>query len=135
SDGPRVLGEMTAAGITTNVITFNSLITAAPDYPTARAVLGEMTAAGVTPNDFTATTLVRFLESPDQASELRLVLRTYKVAGNHFHRAVFAKLCRNLNAKGLLDWAFSGGGGVPFAAFDTPIAIYRRQKSLTTRCG
>jgi hypothetical protein len=35
-----------------------------------------------------------------------------------------------MNSTELLDWAFSAGGGVPFAAFDTAVASYRRQRKL-----
>jgi Pentatricopeptide repeat domain len=126
-----VLAEMTAADIKPDVVTFSSLIAAAPDYATARDVLAEMTAADVKPNDFTSTIFARFVESPDQATDLRVIFRKYRAAGNNFHRAVYAKLCRTLNAKELLDWAFSGGAGAPFAAFDTPLAIYRRQNKLS----
>ncbi len=126
----EVLGEMTAAGIAPNVVSFSSLIAAAPDYKTAREVLGEMTAAGIAPNVRTSTIVAGFVESRDQASELRTLLRTYFVAGGGFHSAVYTKLCKQLDAKELLDWAFSGGGGAPFGAFETAIANYRRQGKL-----
>jgi Pentatricopeptide repeat domain len=127
----EVLGEMTAAGIAPDVVSFSSLIAAAPDYKTAREVLGEMTAAGIAPDVRTSTVCAIFVETRDQASEVRTLFREHHVAGTSFHSAVYTKLCKHLAAKELLDWAFSGGGGVPFGAFETAVASYRRQRKIS----
>jgi tetratricopeptide (TPR) repeat protein len=114
-----------------DVASYSILIRRAPDYKTAREVLGEMTAAGIAPDVRTSTVCAIFVETRDQASELRTLFREHHVAGTSFHSAVYTKLCKHLAAKELLDWAFSGGGGVPFGAFETAVASYRRQRKIS----
>jgi tetratricopeptide (TPR) repeat protein len=62
---------MTAAGVTPNVVTFNTLMDKAKDYASAQGVIDKMTAAGVAPNVVTFNTLMD--KAKDYASAQRVI--------------------------------------------------------------
>ncbi|HRD29368.1 MAG TPA: hypothetical protein PLO65_13800, partial [Caulobacter sp.] len=96
----------------------------------ARAVFDEMIAAGEKPNVFVASSIASRLETIEQATELRDVLRAESRAGTTFYQAAFARLCRQYAARPILNWALGDGKGLPFQAFDAAISTYRRRGDL-----
>jgi len=132
-----ILEEMKEAGVTPNVVSFNSLLNFVDSEANARAILEEMKEAGVTPDVVSYSALLNFVDSEANA---RAILEEMKEAGVTPNEITLTAILKNAtdtleDAIGLAqEWLTSGyfvGRGAWGAVFAKPVLHLSAEELLT----